>query len=154
MLVKRSSNLGTDGTVTKAMVAIIKRIAHVCSKSFLSFFWGGTKFSVKCLFYCQSWLVKPFREKKLLENNLKKIMPRGLNVEYCVWNSVLLYPYHWIWTDCNKELIHGKFFWHRLLLLLFSLLALLLLLLLLYCFYYYYIRDHISILIIIIFTLV
>ena len=34
----------------------------------------------------------------------------GLNVEDCVWNSVLLYFYHWICTDCNKDLIYGNDF--------------------------------------------
>ena len=46
--------------------------------------------------------------------------PWGLNLEDCVWNSVLLCCYHWICTDCNKDLIYGKRFWYQLLLLLFS----------------------------------
>ena len=36
--------------------------------------------------------------------------PRGLNVEDCVWNSILLYSYYWICTDCNKDLIYGNDF--------------------------------------------
>ena len=38
MLDKQSRNLGTDGTITKAMVVNIKRMPHVCSNTFLSIF--------------------------------------------------------------------------------------------------------------------
>ena len=38
MLDKQSRNLGTDGTITRTMVVNIKRMAHVCSNTFLSIF--------------------------------------------------------------------------------------------------------------------
>ena len=38
MLDKQSRNLGTDGTVTRTMAVNIKRMAHVCSNTFLSIF--------------------------------------------------------------------------------------------------------------------
>ena len=38
MLDKQSRNLGTDGTITRIIVENIKRMAHVCSNSFLSIF--------------------------------------------------------------------------------------------------------------------
>ena len=41
---------------------------------------------------------------------LKTMAPWGLNVEDCIWNSVLLYSYHWICTDCNKDLIYRNDF--------------------------------------------
>ena len=41
-----------------------------------------------------------------------------MNVEDCVWNSILLHSNKWIGTDCNKDLIYGKQFWYQLLLLL------------------------------------
>ena len=87
-----------------------------------------------------------YREKSVAEVFFKQ----WLNVEDCVWNGILLYSYHWICTDCNKDLIYGKRFRYRLLLLLCSSLSLLLPFLLLYYFYYWNFRCYISIVIIII----
>ena len=98
----------------------------------------------------------PLQGESYWRSILKTITPWLLNVEDCGWNRItlLLYSYHCICTDCNKNLIYGKQFWYRLLLLilllLFSSLSLLLPFFLLYCFYYYYLCDYISILIIII----
>ena len=33
MLVKRSKNLGTDGKITRAMVAVIKSVGPVCNST-------------------------------------------------------------------------------------------------------------------------
>ena len=41
---------------------------------------------------------------------LKAMAPWELNTEDCVRNSVLLFSYHWICTDCNKDLIYGNDF--------------------------------------------
>ena len=87
----------------------------------------------------------PLQRENYWRSTLKTMTPCGLNVEDCVWNNVLPCSYHWICTDCNKDLIYGKRFCYRLLLLLFSLPFLLL-----YCFYYDDYCDFISILIIII----
>ena len=89
----------------------------------------------------------PLQRKNYWKSTLKTMMAWGLNAEGCVSNSVLLYFYHWICTDCNKDLMYGKRFWSRLSLL-FSSLSLLLQFLLLHCFYYYNLCDYISLLII------
>ena len=41
MLIKRSRNLGIDGTITRAIVVIIKSMAHVYNNTLLSIFMGS-----------------------------------------------------------------------------------------------------------------
>ena len=54
------------------------------------------------------WLTKLTHQR---ENFWRSTMALWrLNVEDCAWNSVLLYSYHWIYMDCNKDLIYGNFF--------------------------------------------
>ena len=76
---------------------------------------------------------------------LKTMAPWVLNFEDCLWNSVLLYSYHWICTDCNKDLIYRNDFGT-----LFSSLSLLLPFLWLCCFYCCFLHDCVGVLLAII----
>ena len=89
------------------------------------FFWLINKFYEKTMkvglliilniYKIINWLKKPDQSNSLhIENywrsTLKAMAPWGLNVEDCLRNRVLLYSYHWIYTDCNKDLTYGNDF--------------------------------------------
>ena len=52
----------------------------------------------------------PLQRENYWRSTPKTMAPWRLNVEDCVCNSVLLYSYHWICTDCNKDLTYGNNF--------------------------------------------
>ena len=89
------------------------------------FFWLINKFYEKTMkvglliilniYKIINWLKKPDQSNSLhIENywrsTLKTMAPWGLNVEDCLQNMVLLYSYHWIYKDCNKDLTYGNDF--------------------------------------------
>ena len=103
----------------------------------------------------------PLQRENYWRSTLKTMAPWGLNVEDCVWNSVLLYSYQWIWTDCNKDLIYENdlytdyycFYFHHYRCCWrfhYTFFSLLLPFSLLFCFYCCYLRDCVGVLLVII----
>ena len=48
----------------------------------------------------------PLQRENYWRSTLKTMVPWWLNIEDCVWSSILLYSYLWIYTECNKDLIY------------------------------------------------
>ena len=83
----------TYRTIKGAMVVNIKNIVHVCSNTLLSIFLRRDHSFPNNISYIdwQNWPIKPFTKRTLLKKYSEDsgATPWELNVEGCVWNSVL-----------------------------------------------------------------
>ena len=87
MLDKQSRNSGANGTITRAMVISVKRMAHVCSNTFLSISEERHHSFLKDVSITMGDKTdpsNPLQRENYWRSTLKTMTPWGLNVEDCV----------------------------------------------------------------------
>ena len=94
----------------RTMVVMVKRHMYAAT-SFWAFFWGGhhsflEDASITLINKTDPW--NHLQRENYRRSTLKTMASWELNVED--WNSILLYFYHCICTDYNKDLVYGNDF--------------------------------------------